>query len=62
MEYKVLESSNVSELERLVNEELQNGFEPAGGVAVTHYVLENSRKGYEEEYWLYSQALVKKAG
>lgn len=62
MEYKLVSASSESELESLVNAELQNGFEPVGGVYVVRYEWTNERKGYTESEWLYTQSLVKKAG
>jgi len=54
MEYRIVESESAVGLEIQVNKEIQNGFEPVGGVSVTRYVIEN-----EKEYWLYSQAMIK---
>ena len=48
MQYKILESKEVKELEKLVNAAIQEGWRPIGGVTYTLYV----------EFWC-AQALVK---
>lgn len=60
MEYKLVSASSENEIESLVNAELQNDFEPVGGVSVIRYEWTNERKGYIESEWLYTQSLVKR--
>lgn len=46
MKYEIVEAPELYKLEEMVNEELENGWKPQGGVAATKY-------GY------YSQAMIK---
>jgi hypothetical protein len=52
MEYKVIEARAAQQLEQAVNEHIQEGWEPLGGVAVGFTDLAN--------YWTYCQAMVRK--
>jgi len=60
MEYQVVISGSANELQQKVNALLQRGWELVGGVSVVHYEREK-REGIVGN-WLFSQALVKKAG
>lgn len=58
-QYRILESDDIDELERLVNEKIAEGWMPSGSVAFTKYPLENDRKGYTEYRSWYGQAMVR---
>jgi hypothetical protein len=53
MEYKVIEARTGQQLEEAVNEHIQEGWEPRGGVALGFNSLGN--------YWTYCQAMVRKS-
>lgn len=63
MQYKILNDSNLRELENQVNAAMADGWLPCGGVAINEYThsWENSRKGGTEsqEYSCYAQAMTK---
>lgn len=48
MEYKIIESAHKSIVEEKVNEHIQNGWEPLGGISVA-----------TNSHW-YAQAIIKK--
>lgn len=51
MQYTVVKGDSINELARAVNEEIQRGYEPQGGVAVATN---------ETTYYVYYQAMVKR--
>jgi hypothetical protein len=59
MEYQIVTADSAGELERKVNEFLQDKWVPVGGVSVVRYEITNERKGYTESEWEYSQAMTK---
>jgi hypothetical protein len=50
MEYVLIESEYASQLEKLVNANIKEGWQPLGGVAISTVFesVENTRKGYME--------------
>jgi hypothetical protein len=60
MRYKILDSNDRAELEALVEDALNDGFELVGGVSVQNYSWENERKGYSEYETIWAQAVFKK--
>lgn len=60
MKYQVVISSSGNELTQKVNALLPRGWELVGGVSVVHY--EREKREEIVGTWVFSQALVKKAG
>lgn len=58
MEYKIIETTDSTDLNRQVTEHLQQGWQLHGGVAIAVYVTED-RDGYTCVRAVYVQALVK---
>ena len=60
--YKMVEAENAEDLQKMVNNCIESGFEPLGGVSVCvlYSTWENPRKGYEESEitYTYAQAVV----
>ena len=52
MEYQVLSSHLLSDLEEEINEYISKGFYPVGGVSIAY-------TGYEKGDMVYSQAVIK---
>ena len=63
MEYKFVSRENGEELEEAVNESIQHGWVPIGGVSVCAVptIIEHERKGYTEHEieWVYAQAMTR---
>lgn len=57
--YDVVESDSLVELIKTVQEKVDNGWKPQGGISATYIEWENERKGYTESYWMYFQAIFK---
>lgn len=58
MKYAILEASDSTELEQLVNERLAEGWALCGGVAVIVHET-TDRDGFKHGYWTYYQAMTK---
>ena len=65
-EYKVLNERDQNILEQYVNEHLDKGWVPCGGISICSWfeTWENSRKGNveHETYTRYAQAMVRYSG
>lgn len=58
MKYHVVSAVNPGELEKAVNELLEQGWALQGGVCATSHSSHNAREDYWESTWEYSQALT----
>lgn len=60
MRYEILACESAVELETLVQDYINAGWEPIGGVALTSFEYEVTGKGYTERAMAYTQAMIKK--
>jgi hypothetical protein len=58
-DYRLVTGSDAYSLENEIKPLLIEGWQPLGGVSVIRYESTNERKGYKEDWWLFSQAMVK---
>jgi hypothetical protein len=58
MKYHVVSAGNTGELEKAVNELLEQGWTLQGGVCATAHAFLNQRDDYWESVFEYSQALT----
>lgn len=60
MKYTVIEEFELGTLIEKVNEKIDEGWKPQGGIASESYIFKNPREGYDESLRdYYCQALVR---
>jgi hypothetical protein len=61
MKYTVVVADSIEDLEGYVEGHAKDGWKPLGGIAIRAVTETNERKGYDETYTTYYQAMVKEA-
>ena len=61
MEYNILFNDSQFGLVDEVNDCIENGWKPIGGISILHRSWEIERKGYTEEETIFYQAIIKES-